>query len=290
MEYPPDFPPESRARVEAEKIRAGRDFDSAKQSVEWPREVEVLLRKYILRLLLTFSKEAQDRRLWPVDRMDKLSREFLRFATIDAYYEEGYDTRGGRLREMISNWGGAILLEVEREFEKTPEWKQYQDALLEVAEAQTATSGPQSSRAAAPTDGSGHRSAADKNYGSPERRSVSAPLSKYRSPLKRGILMQLTLNSRATDHDICRGLDADGGVELPMLIRRAVMIPNVCLRTIAAPPKIATPKTAVSTPNTQQESVDLRESSSVAPIRPGIPECLIRVCHRIKLAVGETAG
>jgi hypothetical protein len=42
-----------------------------------------------------------------------------------------------------------------------------------------------------------------------------ALLSKYRSELKRGILIQLTRNPRATDKEICKGLDADGSVELP---------------------------------------------------------------------------
>jgi hypothetical protein len=40
-------------------------------------------------------------------------------------------------------------------------------------------------------------------------------LSKYRSELKRGILIQLTRNPRATDKEICSGLDTDGSVELP---------------------------------------------------------------------------
>jgi hypothetical protein len=39
-------------------------------------------------------------------------------------------------------------------------------------------------------------------------------LTKYRSEVKRGILMQLTQNPKATDHEVCRGLDADGAVEL----------------------------------------------------------------------------
>jgi hypothetical protein len=40
-------------------------------------------------------------------------------------------------------------------------------------------------------------------------------LSKYRSGLKRGILIQLTKNPRATDVEICRALDADGSIDLP---------------------------------------------------------------------------
>ena len=42
-----------------------------------------------------------------------------------------------------------------------------------------------------------------------------ALLSRYRSEIKRAILMQLALNPKATDGEICRGLDADGSVELP---------------------------------------------------------------------------
>jgi hypothetical protein len=40
-------------------------------------------------------------------------------------------------------------------------------------------------------------------------------LSSYRSELKRAILTQLALHPKATDGEICRGLDADGSVELP---------------------------------------------------------------------------
>ena len=41
-----------------------------------------------------------------------------------------------------------------------------------------------------------------------------APL-KYRSATKRAILSQLVQNPDATDLQVCRGLDADGGVDLP---------------------------------------------------------------------------
>jgi hypothetical protein len=41
-------------------------------------------------------------------------------------------------------------------------------------------------------------------------------MSDYRSDLKRGILMQLVKKPRATDLEICRGLDADDAVELPL--------------------------------------------------------------------------
>lgn len=148
MTYPPDFPHESRARVEAEKIRAGRDFDSAKLTAKWNSDVETHLRRYILRTFLVFANEARSLRLWPVADMDTKCREFLRSLTIDAHYEKGYDRAGGRLRDMNSSWNGAILSEVQQDFEKTQEWQRYLDALLEVAEAQGATRSQSSSGAA----------------------------------------------------------------------------------------------------------------------------------------------
>ncbi|MBZ5562608.1 MAG: hypothetical protein LAP13_09310 [Acidobacteriia bacterium] len=44
---------------------------------------------------------------------------------------------------------------------------------------------------------------------------ASPLLKKYRSEVKRAILIQLTKNPDATDIEICRGLDADGAVEMP---------------------------------------------------------------------------
>jgi hypothetical protein len=58
---------------------------------------------------------------------------------------------------------------------------------------------------------------ADRKPVAPANRGATsgALLSKYRSELKRAVLIQLTQNPRATDNEICRGLDADGSVELP---------------------------------------------------------------------------
>jgi hypothetical protein len=39
---------------------------------------------------------------------------------------------------------------------------------------------------------------------------------RYRSELKRVIQLRLAQNPRATDLDICRALDADGGAEMPL--------------------------------------------------------------------------
>lgn len=56
---------------------------------------------------------------------------------------------------------------------------------------------------------------AQKQSDRPRDPKSSALLSNYRSELKRAILVQITRNPCATDLEVCRGLDADGAVELP---------------------------------------------------------------------------
>ena len=134
MEYPREFPPESRAKVEAAKLRAARKFDSAKQNARWRSDVEVSFRIYVLIPFLVFANEACRLKLWPVDEIDSFCREFLRRHTIDAYTEKG---KAAGLRDPISNWNGSILWEFEQDIEKTPQWQKYQDILLAVAESAT---------------------------------------------------------------------------------------------------------------------------------------------------------
>ena len=139
MEYPQEFSQQARARVESEKIRAGRDFEQAKQAVQWTAEVEVLLREYVLRVFIAFVQQACKfgrNDTWSVDRIESESLEFLRLLTIDAYYSKGYNKSGHLLSEWVSHWNGSILSEIEREFEKSPLWKKYQDMLLRVAKYQ----------------------------------------------------------------------------------------------------------------------------------------------------------
>ena len=163
--YPSGFPPESRARVEAEKIRAGRDFETAKQTARWTSNVEAHLRQYILRVFFVFANEACSRQLWAVDKIDRTSREFLRRLTIEAYYEKGYDQQERRLSEMISNAAGSILPKVQREFDKSPEWHQFQEDLLTVAEAAVLAKAPGASEATTPK-----RKRVPKGRGVPRRR------------------------------------------------------------------------------------------------------------------------
>ena len=94
MQYPQDFPPESRSRVAAERLRADKDFDEARENAPYRQyggrvQLEAELRKHILRQFAVFVSEAGklgSQRIWSVDRVEQASLEFLRLATIDAGY------------------------------------------------------------------------------------------------------------------------------------------------------------------------------------------------------------
>src|SRR5882672_10224721 len=100
MEYPSEFPQQSRAAVEAEEIRASRDFDQARQGLPWSKNgpgegLEAEVRRYILRIYAAFVREACKLGcVWDLDRIRSYTREFLRTLTTIACSEKGYDTRG----------------------------------------------------------------------------------------------------------------------------------------------------------------------------------------------------
>jgi hypothetical protein len=144
MEYPSDFPPESRARVAAERLRAGKDFDEAREHAPYRAygstvHLEAELRKYILRQFAVFVSEACElgcQGIWSVDRIEEAALEFLRRSTIEATFSKGSDKSGRTFgRDWIGNWGD-IGSKAMREFERSEEWRQFQEGLLQVAECQ----------------------------------------------------------------------------------------------------------------------------------------------------------
>jgi hypothetical protein len=142
--FPREFSSAARAQVVAKKILAGRDFEEKKRSVRLVPEIESALRTYILQVFLSFAEDACElgrQGVWGVERVEREAREFLRLVAIEAGGEKGFDRSGRALRSMIGHWGGAILPEVQREFEKSPEWRKFTDELLQVAELQAAGSG-----------------------------------------------------------------------------------------------------------------------------------------------------
>jgi len=153
MEYPEEFSSQARARVEAERLRARRDLEGYRNRPEtrprrrhssgpygtlWTDDEEDV-HEYILRVFLVFGLRACElglQGLWTVDRIRTESAEFLRRFTIEAFSEKGHDKSGHELTEMTSRWDGSILQEVQREFEKSDQWHQFETELLDVAERQ----------------------------------------------------------------------------------------------------------------------------------------------------------
>jgi hypothetical protein len=135
--YPSDFPSAARAAVTAKKIRAGLELAQAKQIEHSLSEVEAALRHYILQVFIAFAENAfmlARQGLWTVERVDDQSREFLRLTMIEACAEKGRD--GATAGTWASHMDGSILPAIQREFEKSPEWRRYLDGLLELAELQ----------------------------------------------------------------------------------------------------------------------------------------------------------
>jgi hypothetical protein len=130
MDYPQDFPAESRAKVEAARIRAGCQFDFKRTKVKWSSDIEALFWTYVLTPFVVFAGESSRLGLWSADEMDRNCREFLRRLTIHAYYQKG---KAAGLRDMISNWNGSILWEAQQEIEKTSQWRKYENICLKFA-------------------------------------------------------------------------------------------------------------------------------------------------------------
>jgi len=82
----------------------------------------------------SFAKEACNlgmTRKWSVDTVDRASREFLRQTVVHAVFRYAHDIVFPEMTSM-----GQILPSIQAIFEKSPEWRKYQDDLLAVADSQ----------------------------------------------------------------------------------------------------------------------------------------------------------
>jgi hypothetical protein len=71
-----------------------------------------------------------------VDHIRSEVDKFLRRFGVEAYNEKGYDRSGHKFRQMVDDWYGTLLPEVEQEFQKSERWRQFEEELLTVAEHQ----------------------------------------------------------------------------------------------------------------------------------------------------------
>jgi len=93
-----------------------------------------------MRVFLVFAREAcafgkkSGHRAWSDRELDQRCREFLLSVVIDAWEDKGKDLG---IRQMFSSrgWGYSLDDDAKRKIEKSPEWNQYQDLLLDAFEA-----------------------------------------------------------------------------------------------------------------------------------------------------------
>src|ERR1035441_2293884 len=132
--FPEEFPEKSRRTLLAEEIRGATDSEKPQKKSAGPKSQELLI-GFILRVFIVFVREASKRArqgIWSAGRLESESLQFLHYFTVSARNERGYDKHGHQIGEMISHWG-SILPDVERAFQKSPLWQEYEGILLEVA-------------------------------------------------------------------------------------------------------------------------------------------------------------
>jgi hypothetical protein len=149
MDYPKDFSTEAQAAVEAEKIKAVKDFEKAKREIQnrYDTAVEVrsLLAHCIMRVFRVFAHEACEigrSGVWTVSRIDKEAHGFLAEIAKELWYDYGYDITGVSLGRITNDINGSLLSNVERNFKRSAEWADYEDERLEVAKAQAKPTPP----------------------------------------------------------------------------------------------------------------------------------------------------
>ena len=132
--FPDEFPEKSRCTLLAEEIRGATDLEKAQKESAVSKSQELLI-GFILRVFIVFVREASKlarQGIWSAGRLESESLQFLHYFTVSARNERGYDKHGHQIGEMTSHWG-SILPDVERAFQKSPLWQEYEGILLEVA-------------------------------------------------------------------------------------------------------------------------------------------------------------
>jgi hypothetical protein len=148
MNFPPQFPKEARAQVEAERIRAGRILNEARAQeppVEWKKGKRAWDQSafygFVLRVFGAFAHEACElgrRGQWTVDSVRSAASDFPDSFAFDQYYEQGHDRFGESFPDITNHWTGTLSFEVQRSLQQSRVSRQFEDELLAVAEQQSA--------------------------------------------------------------------------------------------------------------------------------------------------------
>jgi hypothetical protein len=146
MKYHSEFPRVARARVEAETLRAYSALEQEVQGTASRRRDGPFIR-CVMRVFLVFAREACEfgkksgHRAWSDRELDRRCRDFLLEIVIDAWEDNAKDL-GIRRIFSAGGWGYSLDDDVRRQIEKSPEWKQYQELLLDAFESQSQSHPP----------------------------------------------------------------------------------------------------------------------------------------------------
>jgi len=167
MKYPSEFPQDARARVETEALRAYAVLEQEVRGIEsWRRDVPFI--RCIMRVFIAFAREAcafgkkSNLPVWSDSELDQRCRDFLLSIVVDLWEDKAKDLGIRKMFSSPHNWGYSLDDGARRKIENSPEWKEYQDLLLDAFESQSARAAdcslPQHEQAggtAPKTDGAG---------------------------------------------------------------------------------------------------------------------------------------
>lgn len=142
--YPRAFSSQAKAKIVAAEIRALREASEPSVLLSGPRFIPgTTFRReasgffqYILTVFAAYAHEACElgrNGKWSADVVDREAREGLRMIVMQA--QSKFDSSKHHFpEEMATRLEGVLKPDVQRFFEKSPEWIAYQDELLAVTE------------------------------------------------------------------------------------------------------------------------------------------------------------
>jgi hypothetical protein len=143
MKYPSEFPRDARTRVEAETLRAYSALEQEVRGVESSRR-DVPFIRCVMRIFLAFVRNAcafgrkGNHPAWSDSELDRRCRDFLLSIVVDAWEDKAKDLGIRKMFSSPHHWGNSLDDDARRKIESSPEWRLYQELLLEAFDVQSA--------------------------------------------------------------------------------------------------------------------------------------------------------
>lgn len=145
MRYPPEFSREAQNSVEAAKILANHEFIQSRKRL-LPSDylsadpLATCIRAYVARVFLAFTKKACELGFlgtWDVPRIDHEVQVFLSQLAIEVSHEKLFTSDGEAVKGIHFAHAGSVTPTEMVRLQERPEWREYQEELLRVSQAQS---------------------------------------------------------------------------------------------------------------------------------------------------------